>query len=247
MIEHEHLQQAAALFFTLLKRKVVPLDDPLVQAYFREEGIRDALRIMADEAGTEILQTPERLHLVARPQGSVFATSFTHMKSRYSELETKKFFYLQNIIMLVFLAEIDVENGSRLRWENQGISYYQLELLVDQVLKRWREKEEESEGEFSRNWGLAVKEIADLWDSLSTQDETGENPASLTRRTRLGNIALAMRVLREENLVYIAEDILRVTPRPELYERLEGIYHRQDRYNELRDMIRRSQSEEGVI
>lgn len=246
MMEREDLQQAAALFFLLLKRKVLSLDDPLAQAYIRSEGIRDALRILVDESGTELLQTPERLHLVARPQGSVFATTFSHMKSRYSELETKKFFYLQSIILLVFMAEIDVENGGRLRWENQGVSYYQLERQVTQVLKRWREKEEESVGVFSRNWGLAVQEMADLWDSLSTQDETGENPASLTRRTRLGNIALAMRVLRDENLVYISEDILRVTPRPELYERLEGIYHRQDRYNEIRTLIRHNLSEEEV-
>ncbi|PTQ55362.1 MAG: hypothetical protein BSOLF_2338 [Candidatus Carbobacillus altaicus] len=247
MIENEQVQQAATLFFSLLKRKVIPLDDPIVQSYFREEGVRDALRILANESGTELLQTQERLHLVARPQGSVFATSFTHMKNRYGELETKKYFYLQNVIMLVFLAEIDVENGHRLRWENQGVSYYQLEQQVDVTLKRWREKEEESEGWFSRDWGVAIVEMADLWASLSTQDETGENPASLTRRTRLGNIALAMRVLRDENLVYIAEDILRVTPRPELYERLEGIYHRQDRYLELRDLIRRSLSEEGLL
>lgn len=238
-IQAEHLQQASFIFFQLLKRRMIPSQDHVLSPLFEVDEVREALKVMADEAGVVILQAPEHVHFVARPEGSVFATSFTQMKKRYSDLESKKYFYLMNVILLVFLAEIDVEASRRMRWETNGISYYQLEKQVNTVLQRWKQEQADSDGHFSVEWGMAVEEISELWDTLAVDDETEskENRIYGNNRTHIGIIHRAIRTLKDENLVYIIEDEKRIIPRSELYERMESIYHHQDRYQEMKQAI----------
>jgi hypothetical protein len=214
-------------------------NDPVLSPYFEEDGVRDALKVLAEESKTRIVQTADRIHLVARPEGSIFATSFTQFKKRYGEVETKKHFYLMNIIIFVFLAEIDISSSSTLRWEHAGVSYYLLEKNMTQLLADWYKQNKETEGKFSEAYGLAVNDMAELWASMpvDSDTETTDERISSTRRTHIGLIHTAIRVLRDEGLVYIIEDEKRVLPKIELYERLEEGYHQQARYEEMRDLV----------
>jgi hypothetical protein len=238
-ISTQQLQDAAKIFFQLLNRKMVLTNDPILSPYFEEDGVRDALKVLAEESRTRIIQTADRIHLVARPEGSIFATSFTQFKKRYGEVETKKHFYLMNLIVFVFLAEIDIPSTSNLRWEHAGVSYFLLEKNMTQLLAEWRKENKETEGKFSEAYGLAVNDMADLWGSMAVDadTETADERISLTRKTHIGLIHTAMRLLREEGLVYIVEDEKRVIPKIELYERLEEGYHQQARYEEMRDLV----------
>ncbi|WP_423798179.1 DUF6063 family protein [Neobacillus sp. SAB-20_R2A] len=238
-ISTQQLQDAAKIFFQLLNRKMVGTNDPILNPYFEEDGVRDALKILAEESRTRIIQTADRLHLVARPEGSIFATSFTQFKKRYSEVETKKHFYLMNLIVFVFLAEVDIPSTSNLRWEHAGVSYYLLEKNMTQLLEQWSKENKESEGKFSESYGLAVNDMAELWGSMAvdSDSETVDERISSTRRTHIGLIHTAMRLLRDEGLVYIVEDEKRVIPKLELYERLEEGYHQQARYEEMRELV----------
>ncbi len=207
--------------------------------YFEEDGVRDALKVLAEESRTRIIQTADRIHLVARPEGSIFATSYTQFKKRYGEVETKRHFYLMNLIIFVFLAEIDIPSTSNLRWEHAGVSYYLLEKNMTQLLAEWYKENKETEGKFSESYGLAINEMAELWGSMAVDSDTDseDERISSTRRTHIGLIHTAVRVLRDEGLVYIIEDEKRVIPRIELYERLEEGYHQQARYEEMRGLV----------
>ncbi len=238
-IPSEHVQQASFIFFQLLKRRMIPNRDHVLSPLFEVDEVREAIKVMADEAGVVILQAPEHVHFVSRPEGSVFATSFTQMKKRYSDIESKKYFYLMNVILLVFLAEVDVEASRRMRWETNGVSYYQLEKQVHTVLSRWKQEQAESSGAFSVEWGMAVQDLTELWDSMAVDEESEQKDNRLygNRRTHIGLIHTAIRTLKDENLVYIIEDEKRIIPRNELYERMESIYHHQERYQEMKQAI----------
>jgi hypothetical protein len=238
-ISTQQLQDAAKIFFQLLNRKMLLTNDPILSPYFEEDGVRDAIKVLAEESRTRIFQTADRIHLVARPEGSIFATSFTQFKKKYSEVETKKHFYLMNVIIFVFLAEIDIPSTSTLRWEHAGVSYYLLEKNMTHLLAEWQKENKETEGKFSEAYGLAVNDMVELWGSMAvdTDTENVDERISSTRKTHIGLIHTAMRVLRDEGLVYIVEDERRVIPKVELYERLAEGYHQQARYEEMRDLV----------
>lgn len=243
-IHVEHVSEASALFFELLRRRMIPNHDRALLSYQEKDEVREALKLLADEAGVWVVQGVEHVHLVARAEGSVFATSFTHMKRRYSDVETKRYFHLMNVILLVFLAEVDVETSRRLRWESNGVSYYQLEKQVDAVLKQWEKQQEQSAGSFGVSWGLAVEEMAELWHTMAVDDESDRDRLSGNRRTHLGLIHMAVRLLKEEGLIYIVEDEMRIIPRSVLYERLEAVYHHQERYREMKRLVLESSGSE---
>jgi hypothetical protein len=240
-IQAEYLTQASGIFFELLRRRMVPNHDRTLIPFFERDEVREAIKLIADEAGVLIVQGPQQVHLVSRPEGSVFATSFTQMKKRYPDIETKRYFHLLNVILLVFLAEVDVEATKRLRWESNGVSYYQLENQVNAVLEQWKKKQDETVGAFSLSWGLAVDEMAELWRTMPVDDDNERERLSGNRRTHLGLIHMALRLLKDENLLYIAEDEKRAIPRSELYERLEAVYHHQERYRELKRLVLEAQ------
>jgi hypothetical protein len=240
-IQAEYLSQASGVFFELLRRRMVPNHDRTLLPFFEREEVREAMKLIADEAGVLVVQGPQHVHLVSRPEGSVFATSFTQMRKRYPDVETKRYFHLMNVILLVFLAEVDVEATKRLRWESNGVSYYQLEKQVNAVLEQWSKKQDETEKAFSLSWGLAVDEMAELWRTMPVDDDNERERLTGNRRTHLGIIHMALRMLKDENLLYIAEDEKRAIPRSELYERLEAVYHQQERFREMKSLVLEAQ------
>lgn len=238
-ISTQQLQDAAKIFFHLINRKIVQTNDPVLSSYFEDDGVRDALKILTEESRTRLIQTADRIHLVARPEGSIFATSFTQFRKKYSDVENKKYFYLINLLIFIFLTEIDIPSTSNLRWEHAGVSYYLIEKNMTKVLEEWYSKNEGSEGKFSEAYGLAVTDMYELWKAMAvdTDNDMNDERITSTRKTHIGLIHMAMRLLRDENLVYIIEDEKRVIPKMELYERLEEGYHQQARYEEMRELV----------
>lgn len=214
-------------------------NDPILIPFFEEDGVRDAIKVLAEESRTRLIQTADRIHLLARPEGSIFATSFTQFKKKYSDVENKKYFYMINMLIFVLLAEIDIPSNSNLRWEHAGVSYYLIEKNMTQLIVDWQKENKESDGKFSDSYGLAVNDMAELWSSMAvdSDQEIADDRISATKKTHIGLIHMAMRLLRDEGLVYIIEDEKRVLPKIELYERLEEGYHHQARYEEMRDLV----------
>lgn len=238
-ISTQQLQDAAKIFFYLVNRKIILTNDPILTPYFEEDGVRDALKILAEESRTRVIQTADRIHIVARPEGSIFATSYTQFKKKYADVENKKYFHVMNTIIFVFLSEIDIPSTTNLRWEHTGVSYYLLEKNMTHLISHWKKQHDKTEGKFSEAYSLAIRDMYDLWHTMpvDTDSDTNEDRIVSTRKTHIGLIHMAMRLLRDEGLVYIVEDEKRVIPKIELYERLEEGYHQQARYEELKELV----------
>ena len=158
----ENIQKASALFFMLLKENIISIKEPLAEEYLNDNEMRQIVKTMAAEADLIIIETMENLHLVSSANGSIFANSYTQMNGKYKGLKNKKYFYLANLIICVFLSEVDKESNIRIRWEEEGISYAKLEDLVNGVINSWMSRDKKEEG-FSEEFGIALKEIYEVW------------------------------------------------------------------------------------
>jgi hypothetical protein len=247
MYTSEQIQKGGQVFFELLKNKVLSADEMVSQEYYNNVEVREIVRDIAQEAGLRVFETRENIHLLSSPRGSIFANSYTQMKEKYVALERKRYFYLANIIICIFLSEVDRESHVRIRWEEEGVSYAKLEDLVTKTLESW-EKRQEEEQNFTEEWGIALERIYDLWiNEFSLYKEnrtTGQVDVVNTRGTRYSFIHEALRPLADQKLVYDNTGELRIIPRNELYERLDNIYHRQERYSQIMELINTATSGE---
>ena len=243
----EDIKKASELFFYLLDKKIVPSSDVLANEYYENNAISEIVKNMAEEGGLTVLSTRQNLHLVSRGEGSIFATTYTQMKEKYNKLYRKKHFHLANIIICVFLSEIDRDNDIFFKYEDSGISYYKLEELITNTLDSWK-KRSEKEDSFSKEFAIAIDEIHYLWTVEMSHSKELKDKAgfSLSSQTRLGFIHEALKPLVQENLIIALEEENRIIPKYELYERLENLYHGGDRYEEIQELIKYKKEDEDA-
>lgn len=237
----EQVQMASRLFFDLLRRKVIPLDDPAAAECLQDTAAYDALQYVAKEAGCRVMNSGHRLHLLVSPIGSGFASNFTQLRNKYSRIERKTHLHIINIIILVFLAEMD-QDEQHFKPGQDSMSYIQLSDQVSALFQAWIGMDEE--GSFSKQWRLDIQAMHRVWTSLYMQTRSQEEGDSLTRGagSRIGLIHEGMKLLEEEHLVFISENEKRIFPREELYERMRYLYHDVDRYKELKALVGRTLS-----
>lgn len=238
----ETIKKASAVYFTLLKEKVIDENSEHFQTYFDPE-VRQTVLLLADESGTYIIEAPKRIHLVVQPTGSVFATNFTHLKDKHKQVETKKHFHLISIVIMSFIAAIDRNQAAKIRTKREGISFYALERQVNDLIIKWDSilKAQPNFGEEER---IDMKEVVTTWKYMEVDsDDFGLKKGN--RRTRIGLIAGAMRLLETEGLIVVLDrdDIAKVIPKNELFERIEYLYHDYDRY-ELYKKLMTTEEEE---
>ncbi|AJS61178.1 DUF6063 family protein [Paenibacillus sp. IHBB 10380] len=238
----EQLQQASRLFFELLRKKVIPLDDPVVAECLQDAGAYDALKYVAKEGGCRVMNSGHRIHLLVNPLGSVFATNFTQLKNKYSRIERKTHLHTINIIILVFLAEID-QDETNFKSGQDSMSYIQIADQVSSLFQAWFQMD--VDGRFSGQWQLDIQAMYKVWSSLYMQTKSQEESDLLSRgsNSRIGLIHEGMKLLEEEKLVLISDTEKRIFPREELYERMRYLYHDVDRYQELKGLIGRTLAE----
>jgi hypothetical protein len=232
----ETLKRASAVYFTLLKEKVIDENSEHFQVYFDPE-VRQTVLLLADESGTYIIESPKRIQLVVQPTGSVFATNFTHLKEKHKHIETKKHFHLISVVIMSFLAIIDRNQAAKIRTKREGISYYALERQVNEIIVTWDNslKANPSFGEEER---IDMKEVVTTWKHMEVDtDDYGLKKGN--RRTRIGLIASAMRLLETEGLIVVLDrdDIAKAIPKNELFERIEYLYHDYDRYEVFKKLM----------
>ncbi len=198
----ETIKKASAVYFTLLKDKVIDENSEHFQTYF-DPDVRQTVLLLADESGTYIIESPKRIQLVVQPTGSVFATNFTHMKEKHRQIETKKHFHLISVVIMSFLATIDRNQAAKIRTKREGISYYALERQVNDLMSNWDSilKTKPAFGEEER---IDMKEVVTTWKYMEVDtEEYGVKKGN--RRTRIGLIAGAMRLLETEGLIVILD------------------------------------------
>lgn len=233
----ESIKTASAVYFTLLKDKVIDESAEHFQAYF-DPDVRQTVLLMADESGTFIIESPKRIQLVVQPTGSVFATNFTHMKDRHKQVETKKHFHLMSVVIMAFLAAIDRNQAAKIRTKREGISFYTLERQVNDVIVNW-DSLLKVKPDFGEDEKIDMKDVVTTWKYMEVDtDDYGVKKAN--RRTRIGLITSAMRLLETEGLIVILdrEDIPKAIPKQELFERIEYLYHDYDRYEMFKELMK---------
>ncbi len=154
---------------------------------------------------------------------------------------------MANVIICIYLAEIDRENDFSFRIEDSGISYYKLEEIISNILDSWKKRNEEEES-FSKDFAIAIDEIHHLWSrEMSHSKEGGADGTgfSTSSKTRLGFIHEALKPLDDEGLIIRLQRENRIIPREELYERLNILYHGGDRYEEIMELIKTTKEEEN--
>lgn len=238
----ESIKKASAVYFTLLKDKVIDENSEHFQTYFDPE-VRQTVLLLADESGTYIIESAKRIHLVVQPTGSVFATNFTQLKDKHKQIETKKHFHLVSIVIMSFLAAIDCNQAAKIRTKREGISYYALERLVNDLIMKWDSilKAKPTFGEEER---IDMKDVVTTWKYMEVDtDDYGSKKGN--RRTRIGLIANAMRLLETEGLIIILDrdDIPKAIPKQELFERIEYLYHDYDRYELFKKLMTTEEGE----
>ena len=240
----EDVRLASELFFHLLNNRILPLTDTLGSEYVENNDIREIVNIMAEEAGLFVFSTMENLHLVSEKENSIFATNYTQMKEKYNKLLRKKHFHLANIIISVYLAEIDRESNFSFRIEDAAISYYKLEELVTETLDSWKKSNEEEN--FSEDFAIAIDDIHHLWTvEMSHSKVNKDGTLSLSSNNRIGFINEALRPLEQENLIINLHSEFKIIPKKELYERLDYLYHGGDRYREMMELIKATRGDEN--
>jgi hypothetical protein len=238
----ESIKKASAVYFTLLKDKVIDENSEYFQTYFEPE-VRQTVLLMADESGTYIIESPKRIHLVVQPTGSVFATNFTHLKDKHKQIETKKHFHLVSIVIMAFLAAIDSNQAAKIRTKREGISYYAIERLVNDLIMNW-DSILKVKPDFGEEERIDMKEVVTTWKYMEVDtDDYGAKKGN--RRTRIGLIASSMRLLETEGLIIILDrdDIPKALPKQELFERIEYLYHDYDRYELIKKLMTMEEGE----
>ncbi|MBU8768804.1 DUF6063 family protein [Cytobacillus oceanisediminis] len=233
----DSIKKASAVYFTLLKDKVIDENSEHFQAYF-DPDVRQTVLLLADESGTFIIESPKRIQLVVQPTGSVFATNFTHMKDRHKQVETKKHFHLMSVVIMAFLASIDRSQAAKIRTKREGISFYTLERQVNDVIMNW-DSILKAKQDFGEEEKIDMKDVVTTWKYMEVDtDDYGSKKAN--RRTRIGLIASSMRLLETEGLIVILdrEDIPKAIPKQELFERIEYLYHDYDRYEMFKELMK---------
>lgn len=236
----ENIQKGSNIFFSLMKEKILPFSDTGAREYLDNPEIREVVKTMAGEAGMTVFHTRENIHLVTDAYGSIFASSYTQMKQKYNKLPRKNYFYLANVIICVFLAEVDKEKEVRVRWEEEGVSYARMEKLVTDTLQSWVNRQQEEES-FSEEWGIALEEIWEIWDTKFTVYKRSNVDDTInvtqTKNNRYSFIETSMRPLVDQKLIINNKNELTIIPKNELYERLGRLYHNQERYQQFIGLI----------
>jgi hypothetical protein len=247
--EETNEQKGMRLFFDLLKNKVITTEHDLYHAYWDNEEIKACVSNLARQSGTVIIAAnSDRMQLLSKATGSTFATNFTHLKSKYKTVSSKKEFQLISMIIMTYLAHIDGE--SYIRNNKEGMTFFAVHEVANQLFKTW-EKKIQKDVSYAEEHSIAMAEIVSIWSNLEVKNEQARDTSKSrqNKKSRMGFIQTAMNLLKEEGLVYIADadatDTIRAIPKDVLYERLWEVYHNQNRYVEIKNLIDESKMVQG--
>lgn len=251
MTQNETQKAAGDLFFKLLDKGYIPCDDLLVISYIDSDEVRYYVKSLADSAGVRIIKKEKYLHMLVNPYGSIFASSITDLKKNIKTYESKIDLYLVGVICLVLFSEADTGMSTKISWENEGITYQQLEELTTKVLNYWKAIDDKNDGKFSVEWSLAIKDLYNKWKLLHYNKVTN-GKIRYSKNTKFGVIDTAMKVLEKDKMVFtrrLSQTSI-ITPTVAFYERLQARFGNlgkyRDRYELLKSLINEAKNSDEV-
>ena len=231
----ESVDVASDIYFTLLKNKKIDRDDDKIQPYLENSSVREAVNIIARNSGTQILEGMSSVQIVVLPEGSLYATSYTHLKERFSGFQNKQEFNLVRFILMIYIAEVDSSLLTRSLAESDGMSFEKIMMITDETFQLITEKLND---DTEKNWGLPIKQLIELWN-LKDPKEDEKDSFNPSTKTKQGLILHGMRLLESEKVLRIykeGEEYI-IFPNEELYERIEQIFHNSERFQHIKSLL----------
>ncbi|WP_238900271.1 DUF6063 family protein [Clostridium sp. YIM B02500] len=251
MTQNEIEKISGDLFFKLLDKGYLPCDDFLVISYIDSDEVRHYVNSLANSAGVKITKKEKYLHMLSNPYGSVFASSITDLKKYIKTYESKIDLYLIGLICLILFSEADTSMSTKISWENEGITYQQLEELTTKILNYWKTIDDKNDGKFSIEWSLAIKDLHNKWKLLH-YNKSINGKVRYSKDTKFGVIDAAMKILEKDKMVFtrrLSQTSI-VTPTVVFYERLQARFGNlgkyQDRYELMKSLINQAKNTNEV-
>jgi hypothetical protein len=234
------IQEAAFKFLAALwQQKYLSNDNPIVYPYIESQDVRNCVRKFGEAFGVRIVRKEKNIHLLVQPQDSFLTYPINELKRTVKTWENRIDLYLLGVVWMVLCAEADNDmDTSKIKWENEGLSYGEIEELVTKNLERWYERDKESEGNFSKEWSLAVKDMYEKW-RLLRYNKTENGRVSYIKESRFGVIDSAVKELAKDKMVFVERlaQTARVTPTPVFFERLKARFGNMDKYQDRYELL----------
>ncbi|EFV76568.1 hypothetical protein HMPREF1013_03113 [Bacillus sp. 2_A_57_CT2] len=240
MLTMESVDTANEIYCALIEKGALKDSDSLVSKYKDKdnEAVRQIIKNRCKKEGTDVLLGKDYLHLIST-ENSVYCTSFSELRDKYYSIESKKYLHLIGLIHLTFFSEANNEMTSlQLNWLHNGISYYKLIDQVDRVISQLYEKQVQSNGDFSKEFSIAIDDVYHLWKRKDT-DKPNRQRIAPSNKTKFGLVHTAMKILEDDNLVFIkvVKTSAQAIPTPLLHERLDLQFNNNVNFQEIKQLI----------
>ncbi|QOY38673.2 DUF6063 family protein [Anaerobacillus isosaccharinicus] len=239
-MNHSQIQDVSSkLIASLWQQKYLPTEHPLVHPYIEEQEVRNCVRRLSENWGLKVAREGKHIHLLVQPGRSVLNTPMEELRRSIKGYDSETDLYLMGVIWLVIYNEADNELSTTIKWENEGLTYGEIEDLVNQVMEHWNKLNEESDNQFSKDWSLAVTRMYKKWKVLR-YNKTTKGRVVYAKDSRIGLIDTAARELEKDKMVFIERtaQMSRVTPMPVFRERLKLRFGNLDKYQDRYELLK---------
>lgn len=195
---------------------------------YKKEEVREALSIMEEELGFELLDVGQTVYMVPNLENELLSYTMKEFRESISSSANMIDAYLQTyIIMIILYLFYGGKNNSPIQRE-----FLQVMDLIQELDKRVEgysskiEMLDQYEGEYSINF----EKIAELWSNKQVYEEG-------KLKTKTGTVIKACRLLEKEKLIKLLEEGREIRPTKRLTDLFINYYLSEERISEIHQLF----------
>lgn len=195
---------------------------------YKKEEVREALSIMEEELGFELLDVGQTVYMVPNLENELLSYTMKEFRESISSSANMIDAYLQTyIIMIILYLFYGGKNNSPIQRE-----FLQVTDLIQELDKRVEgysskiEMLDQYEGEYSINF----EKIAELWSNKQVYEEG-------KLKTKTGTVIKACRLLEKEKLIKLLEEGREIRPTKRLTDLFVNYYLSEERISEIHQLF----------
>lgn len=195
---------------------------------YKKEEVREALSIMEEELGFELLDVGQTVYMIPNLENELLSYTMKEFRESISSSANMIDAYLQTyIIMIIFYLFYGGKNNSPIQRE-----FLQVTDLIQELDKRVEgysskiEMLDQYEGEYSINF----EKIAELWSNKQVYEEG-------KLKTKTGTVIKACRLLEKEKLIKLLEEGREIRPTKRLTDLFINYYLSEERICEIHQLF----------
>lgn len=195
---------------------------------YKKEEVREALSIMEEELGFELLDVGQTVYMIPNLENELLSYTMKEFRESISSSANMIDAYLQTyIIMIILYLFYGGKNNSPIQRE-----FLQVTDLIQELDKRVEgysskiEMLDQYEGEYSINF----EKIAELWSNKQVYEEG-------KLKTKTGTVIKACRLLEKEKLIKLLEEGREIRPTKRLTDLFINYYLSEERICEIHQLF----------